>query len=177
MPLFLLNSDVLTTPADALLITVDGQARGLRGNIARAFIRRWPDAYEDFDSHLEIPIPLGSVRRVDEDTVGPWKTLLFLSTLHHVETLTADEKLDVIRVALSNALSVAVSGRLSSLSTAVLKGGWRLPLEAAYEAMIKTYEASEFHRQGRTLNVCSVLQAEYDRLATVHPQFSSPTAE
>ena len=61
LPLFLLNSDVLTTPADALLITVDGQARGLRGNIARAFIRRWLDAYEDFDSRLEFPISLGSV--------------------------------------------------------------------------------------------------------------------
>ena len=177
MPLNLLNIDVLDSRATALVITIDGQARGLRGNIAHAFIRRWPEAYEDFDSYLEFPIPLGAVRKVDEDTESPWKTILFLSTLHHLETFSADEKLNVIRVALSNALTVAVSGRLSSLSTAVLKGGWRLPLELAYEAMIETYEASEFHRQRRTLNVCSLLASEYERLAAVNLQFRIPPAE
>ena len=103
--------------------------------------------------------------------------IIFLSTLHHLDTFSTDEKLNVIRIALGNALSVAVSGRLRSASTAVLKGGWRLPLETAYQAMVETYEASQFHRQGRTLNVCNLIESEYDRLVAVNPRFSIPLAK
>jgi hypothetical protein len=177
LPLNVLNSNVLDTPADALLIPIDGQARGLRGNIAHAFMRRWPDAYEDFESHLEFPVPLGSVRRVDEDTDSPWKTIVFLSTLHHLDTLATDEKLNVIRLALGHAFSKAVSGGLGSYSTAVLKGGWRLPLDLAFRTMIDTYNASQFARQRRTLNVCNLSTAAYERLIAVKTTFSSPAAE
>jgi len=48
----LLHNNVFDVVADALLLTIDGQARGLRGNVAHAFQRRWPDAYEDFESRL-----------------------------------------------------------------------------------------------------------------------------
>jgi hypothetical protein len=114
---------------------------------------------------------------VDENTDGPWRTLLFVSTLHHLETFNAEDKVMIISSALGNALSLAVSGRLRSLSTVVLKGGWRLSLEAAYETMISTYEASEFHRPRRVLNICSVDALEYERRSAVNARFSFRGAE
>ena len=52
----LLHNNVFDVVADALLLTIDGQARGLRGNVAHAFQRRWPDAYEDFESRLRYEV-------------------------------------------------------------------------------------------------------------------------
>jgi len=76
----LLNADVLDAEADALLLTIDGQARGLRGNVAHAFQRRWPDDYEDFETQLRFPIPLGSAVRIDADTDCRWRSIIFVDT-------------------------------------------------------------------------------------------------
>lgn len=78
------------------LLCVDGQMR------TRTLIPTWNFLF-----------PLGAVRKVDEDTESQWKTILFLSTLHHLEALLTDEKLAVIRTALSNALNVSVNSGLA----------------------------------------------------------------
>ena len=54
----LFDSNVLESKADALLLTLDGQARGLRDNVAHAFQRRWPDDYAAFGSEPRFPVPL-----------------------------------------------------------------------------------------------------------------------
>jgi len=110
----LLHNNVFDVVADALLLTIDGQARGLRGNVAHAFQRRWPDAYEDFESRLRFPLPLGAAVRIDADTDCPWRTLLFVSTLHHLETLDDGARHEVIRRGLRSALDVAARAGLQS---------------------------------------------------------------
>jgi len=60
-----------------------------RATSPTAFQRRWPDAYEDFEAQLRFPIPLGTAVRIFADTNCPWQTILFVSTLHHLETLDA----------------------------------------------------------------------------------------
>ena len=77
----LVHTNVLDATADALLLTIDGQARGLRGNVAHSFQRRWPEDYADFEAQLRFPIPLGAAVRIDADTDSPWRTIIFVSTL------------------------------------------------------------------------------------------------
>ena len=110
----LLHNNVFDVVADALLLTIDGQARGLRGNVAHAFQRRWPEAYEDFESQLRFPVPLGTAVRIDADTDCPWRTILFVSTLHHLETLDDGARHAVIRRGLRSALDVAGRAGLQS---------------------------------------------------------------
>jgi hypothetical protein len=164
----LLHSDVLDAHADALLLTIDGQARGLRGNIAHAFQRRWPEAYEDFESQLRFPIPLGSAVRVDADTDCPWRTILFVSTLHHLETLDTAGKLAVIHRALSAALQIAASTGLRTLATAPMKGGWRLSTPEAYRTMHDAWLGSTLRHSGGSLLVCCLDAAEYQALVAEH---------
>jgi hypothetical protein len=159
---------VLDAAADALLLTIDGQGRGLRGNIAHAFQRRWPEAYEDFESQLRFPAPLGTAVRIDADTGCPWRTILFVSTLHHLETLDTAGKLAVIHQALRSALQIAASTGLRTLATAPMKGGWRLSTPEAYSTMYDAWLGSPLHRSGGSLLVCCRDAAEYQGLVAEH---------
>jgi len=164
----LLHADVLDAHAGALLLTIDGQAKGLRGNLAHAFQRRWPEAYEDFESQLRFPVPLGTAVRVDADTDCPWRTILFVSTLHHVETLDTAGKLAVIQRALGSALHIAARTSLRTLATAPMKGGWRLTTPEAYHTMYETWLGSPLHRMGGALLVCCLDATEYQSLVDEH---------
>jgi hypothetical protein len=164
----LLHTNVLDTTADALLLTIDGEARGLRGNLAHAFQRRWSEAYEDFEAQLRFPVSLGSAVRIDADTDSPWRTILFVATLHHLETLDSAGKLAVIHRALGSALQTAASTGLRTLATTPLKGGWRLPTTEAYRSMYDAWLGSPLHRSGGSLLVCCRDAAEYEALVTEH---------
>ena len=166
--LHLLHANVLDATADALLLTIDGQARGLRGNLSHAFQRRWPDAYEDFESQLRFPIPLGTAVRADADTEGPWQTILFVSTLHHVETLDDTARHEVIGRGLRSALDVAARTGLRTLATTPMKGGWRLKTPEAYRTMYHTWLASPPHRNGGSLLVCCLDEREYETVVSEH---------
>ena len=164
----LLHANVLDATADALLLTIDGQAPGLRGNIAHAFQRRWPEAYEDFESQLRFPIPLGSAVRVDADTDCPWRRLFFVATLHHLETLDDHTRHEVIRQGLHSALDTAARARLRTLATAPMKGGWRLTTPAAYGTMHEAWLGSALLRSGGSLLVCCRDARDYEALVAEH---------
>ena len=169
----LLHTNVLDATADALLLTIDGQARGLRGNVAHAFQRRWPEAYEDFEWQLRFPVPLGTAVRIDADTDCRWRTILFVSTLHHLETLDDRARHEVIRRGLRSALDAATSTGLRTLATTPMKGGWRLRAPEAYRTMYETLLASPFHRNGGTLLVCCLDEREYETVVAEHRRLQS----
>ncbi len=164
----LLHTNVLDAQADALLLTIDGQACGLRGNVAHSFQRRWPEAYEDFEAQLRFPVPLGSAVRIDADTDSPWRTILFVSTLHHLEALDDRARHSVIRNGLLSALEIAARKGLRTLATTPMKGGWRLKSPAAYRTMHETWLSSALHRTGGTLLVCCLDDVEYETLVEEH---------
>ena len=53
----LVTGDILDAKTDALLLTIDGTRRGMEGNIARQFARRWPDDWEDMQRDVRYPVP------------------------------------------------------------------------------------------------------------------------
>ena len=164
MPIQLLNENVLSIEADALLLTIDGQTKGLGGSVAHAFIRQWPVAYEVFESRLGFPVPLGRAVAVTDRADCPWDTIIFLTTLNHVQTLHDDEKSDVVATAFADALSMASSAGIRSIATVVLRGGWRLSMQSAFLQMVSSYERSSFVQLGRTLKICNFIASEYDSL-------------
>jgi len=164
----LVHTNVLDSQADALLLTIDGQARGLRGNVAHAFQRRWPEDYADFEAQLCFPIPLGTAVRIDADTDSPWQTILFVSTLHHLETLDDRARHGVIRNGLLSALDIAARTGLRTLATTPMKGGWRLKSPEAYRTMHDAWLGSALHRTGGSLQVCCLDSTEYQALVNEH---------
>ena len=142
MALEIVTGDVLDLAADALLLTIDGVKRGMEGNIARQFERRWPDDWEDLQRAVRYPVALGRTVAMPWDGDCPWRLVLFASTLHHVDVLDDQQKRRVIRSSLSEALQLCDRHRASSLATAVLQGGWRLSPEEALLEMRTAYQAA-----------------------------------
>jgi O-acetyl-ADP-ribose deacetylase (regulator of RNase III) len=139
MTLEFVAGDVLDVSSDALLLTIDGAKRGMEGNIARQFARRWPEDWEDMQQDVKYPIPIGRTVVVPWDGDCPWRLIIFASTLHHLDVLNEQQKRNVIRSSLSEALQLCVRYKATSLATVVLQGGWRLSAEAALQEMQSTY--------------------------------------
>ena len=142
MALELVSGDVLDVHTDAVLLTIDGRKPGMEGNIARQFARRFPEDWLYLQRDVRYPVPIGRSVIVPWDGDCPWSHILFASTLHHLDVLEEYEKLRVIRLALTEALQLCVRHGISSLSTAVLQGGWRLSPEAALSEMESTYRSA-----------------------------------
>lgn len=138
----LVTGDVFDTQADALLLTIDGTRRGMEGNIARQFARRWPDDWEDMQRDVRYPVPIGRTVAVSWDGDCPWRLVLFASTLHHLDVLDDRQKRSVIRTSLTEALQLCVWHQATKLATVLLQGGWRLSAEDALREMRSTYHAA-----------------------------------
>jgi len=137
----LLTGNVLDTTTDALLLTIDGTQRGMEGNVARQFAKRYPEDWDLLQRDLKYPVPIGRTVAVPWDGECPWRYIVFASTLHHFGVLDNQQKLRVIRLALTESLQVCVRRRISSMSSAVLQGGWRINAQAALLEMKTTYQS------------------------------------
>ena len=145
MTVKVVNGNLLEAKGGAVLLTVDGTARGMEGNLVRAFSKVYPDAWEDLEGRIKYPIGLGSARifAIEPDFGCKFSHCLIASTLHHIEVLDDAKKLGIIDSALRNCMNIAANGGLAAVHTAVLVGGWRLELEQAFDAMLKSYRKTK----------------------------------
>jgi len=130
------EGDVLSCPADAVVLTIDGAKKGMEGNIARSYARHWPDAWMEIEDAIRYPVPLGRCIAVASENESPFRLVLLASTLHHLDVLTDAQKAGVVRAALGDAVKLALRHRVGRLATAVMTGGWRMELEPALAAML-----------------------------------------
>jgi|SRR5262249_12176962 len=128
--LSVVQGDVLSSQADAILIPVDGtfvpqagQVERLLGNVGRQFLRRFPEAelLEEVEAQVDLPLPRGSACML-ELSVGPFRCAILVSTLHHVESLDDRAKRALVRASFGAAIRVAVGAGRTSPTTAVLQG-------------------------------------------------------
>lgn len=139
----IMRADILDVPADAIFLTMDGASPRLLGNVALQFIRRFPEV--DFRGCMEdqivFPVPLGTAHRLELQQGSPYRLAMLLATLHHEQVLAGDAKVDVIRSAFSRALAESHRAGIRYAVTTVLAGGWRLPVNGAFRAMLDVLAA------------------------------------
>lgn len=167
MSIDLLQKNLFDGLDEALILTIDGAAKGMEGNIARAFARLHPDAWEEIDYNLKYPIPLGTAKVVEihPDLKCQYKFCFIASTLNHLHVLTDQEKLNVLSSALRQVLSIGAARGIKSIGTAVLAGGWRLPIEVAFDQICKTYSnAKALSSATPKLNIYVLENTEHERL-------------
>ncbi len=145
MPLKLQQGNLFDAPSQAIILPIDGAAKGMEGNIARAFARLYPDAWEELEYDIDYPIPLGTAKiyPIHEELGCKNTHVIIASTLHHLDVLEKSDKLKIISSALRASLSLASSQSISSVCTGVFTGGWRLDIEDAFQEMVKTYQRAE----------------------------------
>lgn len=139
MHIEIIKGNLFESNSEAIILTVDGARKGMEGNIARAFGRLYPDAWEELENDIKYPIHLGSVKiyPIDADLECKFKYCVIASTLHHIEILEKNEKLSIISSALKNSLTLASNIGALSICCGILIGGWRLEIEEALEEMKK----------------------------------------
>jgi len=177
MSIEILQGNLFDKKSDALILTLDGARAGLEGNITRAFARAYPDAWEELEYMIQYPIRLGTSKMypIASDIDCPFRYAIFASTLHHVESLTDQQKLEVMKAALSSSLSLAMSKLLGSISCGLMTGGWRISHEQALMAMIDTYECCVKGRESKPrLQIYVLGEKEFmtigDFLSSHYPQ-------
>lgn len=145
MALKVIKGNVLEAGAESIILTIDGSAEGMEGNIARLFSRKWSDAWEFVEDEMIYPLPLGSVNmiKIDEDIESNFNYVFVASTLHHKEMLSKNDIHNVIYNAFINTIQTASTNKISPLATTVMTGGWRLPATQAFRYMIDAYKSIE----------------------------------
>ncbi|SDI80564.1 hypothetical protein [Propionivibrio dicarboxylicus] len=166
MTMRIIFGNILDAEADAILLSVDGNRRGLEGNLARQFERRFPD-WGDIQRTIHSPIPLGRTVAVPWNGDCPWRVLLIASTLHHLDVLSDADKQLVVRNAFFEALVLCQRHSVATLSTTVLRGGWRLQLDQAFLAMQSVWLASGSARHGLKVNVFVQQESEMALLSAL----------
>jgi len=137
---FTASADALVVPIDGTFVPRDGQYERLIGNIGRQFIKRFPSAdfVDEMEGQLDLPLALGDAAPI-EVSEGPFRVVVVVSTLFHISHLDDKYKRSVIRESFLQALRVAQRAEVKALATAILQGGWRFTPEIAFSEMLKGY--------------------------------------
>lgn len=151
MGLRILHGNVLDAKTDSIVLTIDGLAQGMEGGIARAFAKKWPEAWEEIECEIPYPMTLGEVIGVEPSSGFPFLLVMIASTLHHKDTLTESDKKGVVRTAIIEAMHIASGYDIKSIAAPVMSGGWRLSPSSAFMAMVEAYE--EFLQKGKDLSL------------------------
>ena len=167
MSLEIKHRNLFESSESGIILTVDGAARGMEGNLARTFARLNADAWEEIEFDIEYPIPLGSskVYEVHPDIECNNRYCFIASTLNHLDVLSDEEKLKIQSSALRHVLSLAEAKGVRDIGTAILVGGWRLELEVALEEMISTYRrAASISNTIPSLSIYVLASSEFERI-------------
>lgn len=107
----MVNENILDSNVEAIILTVDGAKKGMEGNIARAFLNKYPTAWELLEYEITYPIPLGmsKIFNIEDDDDCNQKFCIIASTLHHLDVLEQSNKRNTINSALRYALTQASS--------------------------------------------------------------------
>lgn len=111
MTISMVNENILDSNVEAIILTVDGAKKGMEGNIARAFLNKYPTAWELLEYEITYPIPLGmsKIFNIEDDDDCNQKFCIIASTLHHLDVLEQSNKRNTINSALRYALTQASS--------------------------------------------------------------------
>lgn len=159
------HKNLFESQDDGIILTFDGAARGLEGNLARTYARLFPDAWDEVEECIHYPLALGTTQaiKIPEDIETKHTYCFIASTLHHIDVLSETQKLKIQANALRHALSLAQHKGLSSLASAVMIGGWRLEFETAFKNMLDTYaQALSISERLPRLNIYCLSEPEYD---------------
>jgi hypothetical protein len=150
MELVLRKGDLLSAPAEALVLPIsnNGRADRIGGRTCLLLGRRLPEAWDECVDSVEAPLALGQPQLVGLSDVesGPFRAALLVSCRHYAPDIPFTAAVGFMRSSLSRALSLARSEGLESVAAPLLKSGTRTAWSEAFCAMLDVLE------QGRSIS-------------------------
>ena len=167
MGMNIVQGNVLDAKAEAIILTVDGVAKGMEGNLSRQFALRWPDVWQEILDEIRHPIPLGKVMAYEPVAECAFQLIVLASTLHHREVLTDKAKQGIIRAATERSMNIAAEYRISTIAAAVMAGGWRLKLQDAFLSMVDGYESARQNNIDANLDVYILQPDDFETIQSL----------
>jgi O-acetyl-ADP-ribose deacetylase (regulator of RNase III) len=162
-----LQGNVLDAQSDAIVLTIDGAGKGMEGNVARAFARRWPETWEELEEEIPYPLPLGEVFDYEPVLECPFRHILIASTLNHKDTLSESAKKGIVRTALDNVINAATNCGIKTIATVIMSGGWRLSQPSAFLAMTEGYEMTLQSCKDIAIDIYIMDQKQYEIIQSI----------
>ena len=164
----LVSENILDATADAILLTIDGVAKGMEGSIARLFAQRWPDVWNEVKEEIPYPLPYGTVFDYEpEDPTCPFKLVLIASLLPHRDVNVSNQK-NFVRSSFHAAIQCALRDyQLATLVTPILKCGWRLSVQQAFLAMVEALDGDDIKSLRGTINISVIDSKEHEMLSSL----------
>jgi O-acetyl-ADP-ribose deacetylase (regulator of RNase III) len=153
MSINILQCNVLDAKVDAIILSVDGAAKGMEGNISRQFALRWPVVWQEIQDEISQQIPLGNVIEFEPVNDYSFRLILMASTLHHREVLSGAAKQGIIRDATEKSLKLAARYSINTVAAPLMVGGWRLKLQSAFLSMVDGYESARRNNINTNLDI------------------------
>lgn len=147
----ILQGNVLDAKAGAIILSIDGAAKGMEGNFSREFASRFPGVWHEIQNKIEYPVPLGSV--IEYETAGEcsFRLVLLATTLNHLEMISDAARQGIIRDVTEKSLHIATKYKINAIASPVLTGGWRLTMQKAFLSMTDGFERAR--QNGVTANL------------------------
>ncbi len=161
------QGNVLDAKADAIILTVDGAAEGMEGNLSRKFALRWPDVWREIKDEIRYPIPLGKVIEFEPVTDCAFQFIMLASTLHHRDVFSDVAKQGIIRDATEKSMRIADKYSISTIAAPVMVGGWRLTLQNAFLSMVDGYESARRSNIDVNLDIYILQTNDYENIKSL----------
>ena len=142
MAMNIIQGNVLNAKANAIILTVDGAAKGMEGNLSRQFALRWPEAWQEIQDEIRYPISLGKVLDFEPVSKCSFRFVFLAATLHHRGVINNANRQGIIQSATEKSLNIAADFKINTIATSVMLGGWRLNLQDAFLSMVDGYESA-----------------------------------
>jgi len=162
MVMNILQGNVLDAKAEAVILSIDGAAKGMEGNLTRQFAMRWPEVWGEIQDEIRNPIPLGKVIEYEPVIGCSFRLILMASTLHHREVLSDAAKQGIIRDATEKSLQLAARFSIDTIAAPLMVGGWRLTLQSAFLSMVDGYESARRNNINTNLDIHILQPGDYE---------------
>jgi len=157
---------VLDAEAHGLVVTVDGTEKGLGGNVTLQCRKRWGETWDMIQDDFVFPLPMGHADYVYVEEVTdepfPFEVVFAASVLDHLNKVNREGIAAVVRSAFHAVCTDARKLKLEKIASPLLKGGWRIHADMAFDAMVTVMD--EFRDYNGTLCLYAGLPDHYDRL-------------
>lgn len=157
----LLNSNVLKAKAEAIILGIDGAAKGMEGNLSRQFALRFPKVWNEIQNEIRYPVPLGRIIEFEADGDCAFRLVLLATTLNHLEVISDTTRQDIIRNVTEKSLTIAEKYKINAIASPLLIGGWRLTLQNAFISMFEGYEKARRNNVNGNLEIHMMNYSNY----------------
>jgi len=154
MKLKISNESLFDRTSDAIILTIEGVAKGLAGKAARMFGELYPEIWQFVESQVEYPVKAGSCVSISIPSGTPFKVVFLAATLTHLpDILNASQKALALR-AFNLAIRDATVLGLKTIRCSLPIGGWRIDPLNAFMILSQILEKNYSSTKGMELQLC-----------------------